>query len=358
MGSAERAAKVLSQENVVLAELIHDISDASNRAAGLTRQLLAFSRKQVLAPRHLNVNELISQVANMLRRLVGAAVTLDLELVPDVGQVLADQSQLEQVLLNLAVNGRDAMPNGGRLIIATQLVELTQDDLPAQADAKPGSYVCIAVSDTGSGMEPEVLARAFEPFFTTKGPGEGTGMGLATVFGIVKQSEGHVAVSTSVGQGTTFRIYLPSAIQTNPTMEAGLPKNDSPRGVETILVVNDDDLVLRVAAAFLKDCGYTVLRALGGTAACEAVAEHPGPINLLLVDVVMPGMTGPEVAQRLSALRHGIKILFFSAHTDNADLLRNILGRNVHFLQKPFSRESLKKKVRQLLDASVKADAC
>ena len=358
MGSADRAAKTLPPGNDALAELIHDISDASNRAAGLTRQLLAFSRKQVLAPRHLDINELISQFGNMLRRLVGAGVTIEFNLAADVGQIYGDQSQLEQVLLNLAVNGRDAMPNGGKLTIDTRTVELDREDLLDNSEKKPGPHVRISVSDTGEGMEPEVLARAFEPFFTTKKPGEGTGMGLATVFGVVKQSEGHVTISSKVGHGTTFRIYLPCADQPVAARESNAPQSDWTCGTETILLVDDNEFVLRAAAAFLQDCGYTVLQAADGTAACEAVVDHVGQIDLLVTDVVMPGVSGPEVAERLSALRPGIKILFASGYSDDAVLRRGNLGHAAACLQKPYNREALLQKVRQVLDAPLAVDTC
>ncbi len=349
LGSAQRAAKLAGQGQNVL-DPIADIGDAAQRAAALTGQLLAFSRKQVVVPQTIDVDVLIDDCSGLVRRLLGEDVSVEVVLAANQGWVVADKSQLEQVLLNLVVNARDAMPEGGTLRIETCTVELDGQDVALHPDAQPGPHVRIAVSDTGVGMTPEVAAHVFEPFFTTKGPGSGTGMGLATVFGVVRQSEGHITLSTEAGRGTTFCIHLPCAPRPVPADGAQKSAPPSARGDETILVVEDEASVLRIARHFLEEAGYRVLSAADGPSACELASRYPGAIDLLLVDVIMPGMNGHEVAARVSQARPGIKILYVSGYTDNPTLRQSIFAREVNFLQKPYQQHSLAQSIRQVLD--------
>jgi two-component system cell cycle sensor histidine kinase/response regulator CckA len=331
---------------------IDEIQKAGERAATLTRQLLAFSRRQVLLPRVLDVNEVVTDVEKMLRRLIGEDVDLRTVCDPTAARIKADPGQLEQVLVNLAVNARDAMPGGGILTIETGNIELDESP-PEHAAMHPGSYVMLSVSDTGFGMDAETKARIFEPFFTTKEQGKGTGLGLATVYGIVKQSGGFIWVYSEPGHGTTFKIYLPRA---DGEMDAGRPLAQAPpenvRGAETILLLEDEEGVRRLTREVLEKQGYTVLEASGWQAARELVARHAGPIHLLLTDVVMPETGGPEAVSRLSDLRPGIKVLYMSGHTKNAVLHLEVVGAGLPFLPKPFTPRELARRVRQSLDAS------
>jgi len=326
-----------------------EIHRAGERAAGLTRQLLAFGRRQVLAPRVLDLNVVAADTESMLRRLIGEDIRLATVPGPGLWMVRADPGQVEQALLNLAVNARDAMPTGGRLTIETRNVELDDEYVRAHPGARPGPHVLLAVSDTGCGMTDEVKARIFEPFFTTKAPGRGTGLGLATVYGIVAQSGGHVAVDSEVGAGTTFSLYLPRAEGCE-----GAPKTagtlSAPRGAETVLLVEDDPGVRALNRRILEKCGYTVLEASDGDEAARAAAGHAGPIHLLMTDVVMPGDGGRVVAERLVELRPDLKVLYASGYTDDAVVRHGVLSETMNFLQKPFTPTALAHTVREVLD--------
>jgi two-component system cell cycle sensor histidine kinase/response regulator CckA len=350
LGSADLVLESLTP-GAAEREEVGEIRKAAVRAADLTRQLLAFSRQQVIAPRVLNPNAVVADIDKLLRRLLGEDVALRTVLAPDLASVKADPSQLEQVLLNLAVNARDAMPNGGKLTIETQNVELDQEYVRGHLSAQPGSYVMLAVSDTGVGMDAATQARIFEPFFTTKERGKGTGLGLATVYGIVKQSGGWIWVYSEPGQGTTFKVYLPRVT------EAAAPAAPSPeppvsvRGSETILVVEDDEMIRNLVHKVLKANGYTVLVAGTGSDAERVAAAHAGTIHLLMTDVVLPGLNGREVAQRLGARRPGIRVLYLSGYTDDAIVHHGVLQAGVAFLQKPFPPAILGRKVREVLDS-------
>ncbi len=324
------------------------ISEAGARAASLTRQLLAFSRQSVLEPKVLDLNAIVQETGDMLRRLIGEDVLLTTVLDPKLSRVKVDPSQVEQVLMNLAVNARDAMPKGGKLTIETGNVELDDRYAATHADRRSGRHVLLAVSDTGSGMSPEVKARIFEPFFTTKGVGKGTGLGLAMVFGAVKQSGGSIDVYSELGLGSTFKIYLPAAADQASSPE----KRDSSvvGGTETILLVEDEDGVRALALLVLQRHGYTVLAASDGTDAMRVIEQHRGHIDLLVTDVVMPGMDGRELAEGLRPRFPQMKVLFSSGYTDDAVVRHGVLHDSVFFLQKPYSPFSLAKKVRDVLD--------
>ena len=330
---------------------LEQIENASDRAASLVRQLLAFSRRQVLQPEVLDLNRIVADIGKMLGRLLGEDVELATELDPGLGQVQADPGQLEQVLMNLVANARDAMPHGGRLTIETTNVELDETYARQHAAAQPGAYVMLAVSDSGMGMDADTQAHVFEPFFTTKPAGEGTGLGLATVYGIVKQSAGYIWVYSEPGQGTTFRIYLPRLDRTGAPVVHEQADEQLPRGSETLLVVEDEDALRELARLTLADCGYRVLAAGSGPEALEVLAEHPGAVDLLLTDVVMPGMSGPELAEHLVSQYPQMKVLYTSGYTDHAAVRNGVLGPGAAFLSKPFSPDELAHQVREVLDA-------
>jgi two-component system, cell cycle sensor histidine kinase and response regulator CckA len=329
-------------------EMINEIRRASERAASLTRQLLAFTRQQVLEPRVIDLNATIKDTESMLRRLIGEDMQFASMLRENISSVKVDPGQIEQVIINLAVNARDAMPNGGRLTIETKDVELTHAYADAHPDTRPGRYVMLAISDTGSGMAPEVRTRIFEPFFTTKG-GKGTGLGLAVVQGIVKQSGGSIEVYSEIGAGTTFKVYLP-AISERRAADVDPSLRSSPRGSETILLVEDEDGVRDLAVIALKGFGYRLLTAAGGSAALPLMAAHQDEVKLLVTDVVMPGMSGRQLAETLQAAYPALKVLFISGYTDDAVVRHGVLQANVAFLQKPFTPMSLARKVREVLD--------
>ena len=323
------------------------ISTAGDRAAGLTRQLLAFSRQQVLAPRVLDLNVVVGNVSKMLRRLIGEDIDLVTVEGHGLGRVKADPGQLEQVIMNLAVNARDAMPNGGKLTIETANVELDEEYSRRHYPMTPGSCVMLAISDTGCGMDAETQAHIFEPFFTTKETGKGTGLGLATVYGIVKQSGGYVWVYSEVEQGTTFKIYLPLVEE---ALEAAEVKAVAAAGgSETVLLVEDEGEVRSLARRVLEEKGYRVLEAGNGEDALLVAEQHKGPIHLLLTDVVMPGMSGRELGERLTPLRRDMKILYMSGYTDDAILQHDVLGPDTAFLQKPFTPDAIARKLREVL---------
>lgn len=331
-------------------EHAEEIEKASQRAVSLTRQLLAFSRQQVLEPAILNLNGLVTDMEKMLPRLIGEDIKLNLTLEPTLGQVKADQSQVEQVLMNLAVNARDAMPGGGKLTIQTANVELDVAYTREHPGSKPGRYVMLAVTDTGIGMDPETQAHIFEPFFTTKERDKGTGLGLATVYGVVKQSGGYIAVDSEKGKGASFSVYLPRVEQTVEGSEASSPKPLSVRGSETILLVEDAEPLRKLANMFLKDNGYQVLTACDGEEALQVARRHAGPIQLLLTDVVMPGINGRVLAERLAPWQPGMKVLYMSGYTDSFISGHGVLEPGTHLLHKPFTEEALARKVREVLE--------
>src|ERR1700694_4051849 len=334
-------------------EEIEEIRKAALRAADLTRQLLAFSRQQVIAPKVLNANDIVANMDKLLRRLLGEDVELRSALAADLGAAKADASQLEQVILNLAVNARDAMPNGGKLTIETQNVELDDTYVREHLSAQPGPYVMLAVSDTGVGMDAATQARIFEPFFTTKEVGKGTGLGLATVYGIVKQSGGWIWVYSEPGRGTSFKVYLPRVAEA--AAPAPIPASAvSLRGSETVLLVEDEEMIRNLVRKVLTAHGYTVLVAANGRDAERVAGEHEGPIHLLMTDVVMPGMNGREGAERLAAVRSGIPVLYLSGYTADAIVHHGVLDPGVAFLQKPFTPAVLGRKVREVLDSPTK----
>ncbi len=330
-------------------ELLEEIRKAGERSASLTRQLLAFSRKQVLAPKVLDLNDVVRDTEKMLRRVIGEDVHLTTALHPQLGSVKADPGQLEQVLLNLAVNARDAMPQGGKLTIETSDVALGEEYARSHADVRPGRYVMLAVTDTGIGMTEEIKRHLFEPFFTTKGAGKGTGLGLAVVHGIVKQSDGTIEVYSEPGVGTSFKIYFPRVDQAAPRGKSWPDLGPAPRGTETLLLVEDEDGVRALARFTLQQCGYTVLEASHGEDAIRVATSHREKIHLLVTDVVMPGMGGRVLAERLLSLYPEMKVLYLSGYTDDAVVRHGILHAEVNFLQKPFSPNALAHQVREVL---------
>jgi len=328
---------------------IEEIQKAGVRAALLTRQLLAFSRKQVLQPKVLDLNEVVAGAETLLRRLIGE--NIELLVIPNaaLGRVKADSGQLEQIIINLAVNARDAMPAGGKLTIETSNVELDEQYAAQHASTLPGQHVMLAVTDTGCGMDAKTKAHIFEPFFTTKEFGKGTGLGLATVYGIVKQSGGSVWVYTEPGLGTTFKIYLPCV---SPLVEIVSPSDKVEkvdRGSQTILIVEDDAALLQVTRRSLEDVGYAILAARSPAQAIDISESHQGPINLMVTDVIMPGMSGDRLAIHLSVLRPEMKVLYVSGYTDDTIVHHGVLEPGLAFLQKPFSPKTLARKVGEVL---------
>jgi two-component system, cell cycle sensor histidine kinase and response regulator CckA len=351
-GYADLLADRLPMSNP-LRKNAEQIQVAAQRATSLTRQLLAFSRKQMLAPTVLNVQTVVADMERILRRLIGEDVVLKTASVPELWFVKADRGQIEQVIMNLAVNARDAMPNGGRLTIETANVELGSSLAPHKGACTPGQYVMLAVTDSGCGMDPETQAHIFEPFFTTKEKGKGTGLGLATVYGIVKQSGGYIWVYSETGHGATFKIYLPRAEgEAMPSgREHGMEMSVLQHGSETILLVEDEDGVRELAREYLEASGYKVIEAEEGHTALELAAMHAGPIHLLMTDIVMPGISGREVAERIVHIRPGIKVLFMSGYTDQTVLHHGMLEPDAVFLQKPFTLAMLTSKLREILSS-------
>lgn len=336
-------------ENNSMRELVEEINKAGHRSAGLTRQLLAFSRKQVLAPKVLDLNEVVRNTEKMLRRVIGEDVKL-ITIMSEIDCVLADPGQLEQVLLNLAVNARDAMPQGGELIIETSNVELDANYAETHAGVRAGKYVLLCVSDSGHGISVEIRQHLFEPFFTTKEVGKGTGLGLAVVHGIVKQSEGHIQVYSEPGSGTAFKIYLPAILNPVGTESPTSGRHHTAQGTETILLVEDEEVVRKLAQRSLTHFGYSVLSAASPAEAINLSSEHQGPIHLLLTDVVMPQLNGRRLAELLTPERPEMKVLYMSGYTDDAMMRQGVLEADVHFLNKPFVPSALGMKVREVLD--------
>lgn len=333
-------------------DMVLEMTAAGQKAAGLTAQLLAFSRKTVAEPSVIDLNEVVAQSAKLLQRLIGADIVLSTSLGKNLSSIWAEPTQIEQVILNLAVNARDAMPQGGRLTIETRDVRLRTEDAAVYPDLPEGHYVQLAVSDTGCGMTDEVKAHAFEPFYTTKETSKGTGLGLAVVHGAVRQSGGRVDVYSEVGVGTTFKILLPAS----EGKKTGPLSDEAPaasKGMETILLVEDDDSVRRLARLGLEAKGYLVIDANGGTQALRASKEAAGPIHMLVTDVVMPGMSGRQVAEAVQVWHPALKVLYTSGYTDDAIVGHGIVAATDAFLQKPYSPLALARKIRSILDAAV-----
>ena len=352
-GYSELALRAAERDSV-LARRIEEIRKAAARAAELTTQLLAFSRQQVLEPRVVDLNAVVTEAERMLRRLIGEDIQLSTSLAPDLGHVRADPGQLTQIVLNLAVNARDALPRGGRLLVETSNVELDARYHLAPSEAAPRRCVMLCVTDTGVGMDAETRGRLFEPFFTTKPAGQGTGLGLATVYGIDRQSGGHIAVYSEPGHGTAFRIYLPrvddavaEGLEPSPPLRRG-------RG-ETVLLVEDDTALREMTCEVLQEGGYEVLLASSGDEALERTAS--ARVDLVVTDVVMPGLTGPELSRRLASLRPGLRVLFMSGYTEGAVLDLGALAGEVAFVSKPFTPDHLLSRVREVLDAPSRPEA-
>jgi CheY-like chemotaxis protein len=329
------------------------IRDSARRGATLTRQLLAFGRRQVLETRVINLNVILADVEKLLRRVIGEDIELEFQTEGKLGSIEADPGQLEQVIVNLAINARDAMPDGGKLTITTANLHLDETYADRRAAVKPGHYVQVVVSDTGCGMDEQTQSRIFEPFFTTKEQGKGTGLGLATVYGIVKQSGGYVWVYSEPGHGTAFKIYLPM-IEAAAESPRYVERNEElPRGSETILVVEDDDLLREVTCEFLQSSGYIVIQAASPEEALHLAEWHNGPIEFLLTDVIMPKMNGRELATRLNKARPEMRVLYVSGYTDGVvrDGVHGKLEEGLAFLQKPYTRQGLTRKVREILDS-------
>jgi nitrogen-specific signal transduction histidine kinase len=353
IGYSELVLARLEEDHPVRPQVVQ-IRRAGERAGEMTKQLLAFSRKQVLRPRVLDLNAIIAETEGLLGRLIGENIELVSNLEPVLAKVYADPGQLEQVIINLAVNARDAMPSGGKLTIETRSVKLDEQIAVVHVDSDPGNYVLLSVSDGGTGMDADTCARIFEPFFTTKDEGDGTGLGLATVYGIIKQSGGDISVESEPGRGTTFRIYLPSAPDSAddhaPPVVDSSP--DISAGWETVLLVEDEEIVRDLEREVLEANGYTVLEAEDTAHAIRLCNEHPGTIHLLLTDVVMPQMSGRELAVQLAPIRPEMKVLYASGYADDAITHHGVLERGTAFLPKPLTPGSLTHTVRAVLDAA------
>jgi two-component system, cell cycle sensor histidine kinase and response regulator CckA len=343
--------------NDPLRKSAEEIRKAGERAASLTHQLLAFSRQQILQPQILDLNALVTDMGKMLRRVIGTDIDLTTKLATDLGHVKAEQSQIEQVIVNLVVNARDAMPEGGKLLIETSNLDVSENLASSFPFLQPGPYVLLTVIDTGVGMPPETQRHIFEPFFTTKGPGKGTGLGLATVYGVVKQSGGGVIVESEPGKGSTFKIFLP---QTHESNVAHIPDKVSAEistGTGTILLVDDEEALLSLTAERLTGCGYTVLPARDGLHALETARSYNGPIHLLLTDIMMPRMGGLALARAMSELRPGIRVVLMTGHAEREGSYREALRSGAESIQKPFSHEQLLRLVAQMLDTTSQMQA-
>ncbi|MBX9579974.1 MAG: PAS domain S-box protein [Gemmataceae bacterium] len=348
-GYSELVLEVLGPDDPAR-PLVEEVRRAGDRSAALTRQLLAFSRREVVAPRVLDPNAVVRDLERMLRRVIGEDVRLETALRPDAGHVLADRGQLEQVVLNLVVNARDAMPIGGTLTVATRPAEVNGRPAPGSPAVRPGRYVALTVRDTGCGMTDEVKARLFEPFFTTKGVGQGTGLGLAVVHGVAERAGGGVGVESAPGAGAAFHVYLPWVDDPTPPPKGRSALAEAPRGTETVLLVEDEAAVRALSRAVLEGAGYAVLEAVDGRDVDRALADHRGPLDLVVTDVVMPGAGGSEVAARVRAEYPGVRVLFVSGYTDDAVLRHGVERDGVAFLQKPFTPPVLAHAVRAVLD--------
>jgi len=355
-GYADLMLMRMAQNNPIRQQ-IEEVKKAGQRAASLTRQLLAFSRKQMLELKVLDLNALVSDMEPMLRRLIGEDIHLTLVRAPSLGRIKADPTQMEQVILNLAINARDAMPGGGRLAIETAEVQRDAISAPGPADLAAGTFVMLTVSDTGCGMDAATQARIFEPFFTTKEQGKGTGLGLAMVHGIVRQSGGQIEVSSAPGRGATFKIYLPRVEEAPATVQSSAVPAAPPEGSETVLLVEDEEMVRSFVRQILQQQGYRVLTATNGEEAIQISKDYPGRIDLLLTDVVMPGMSGRETADHLTAQRKGLKVLFMSGYTESAIVHHGVMDPGVDFLPKPFTGDTLARKLGEMLKESRQASS-
>jgi signal transduction histidine kinase len=325
------------------------IREAGQDAATLTMQLLAFSRQQVLEPKVLDLNIIVPKTMKLVRRLIGENITLNISMNPTLGRVKADPGQIGQMIMNLAVNARDAMPQGGQLTIETTNVELDDTSLSNQDSVSPGPYIMLAIRDSGCGMDVDTQARMFDPFFTTKDPGRGTGLGLSTVYGIVKQSGGHIDVSSKVGQGSIVRVYLPRSEDEFQVSEPAPARPEALRGAETILLVEDEEMVRAVGQDILQRHGYTILAAREAMEALQLAEKHQGPIHLLFTDMMMPGLSGPELAERLAFIRPETKVLHTSGYLDRWRTQHHSKALSTAFLQKPYTPETLTHKIREVL---------
>jgi nitrogen-specific signal transduction histidine kinase/CheY-like chemotaxis protein len=350
MGYAELVRDALGPSHSSTADVL-EIQAAGHSAANLTHQLLAFSRRQILQPQTIDLNDVIRRVESLLRRIIGEDVTLHLSLASPLAPVTVDPSQVEQVVMNLAVNARDAMPDGGRLTIETSVIDLDETYLFQHPGASVGTHVMLTVSDTGIGMDEATQKRLFEPFFTTKELGKGTGLGLATVYGIIKQSQGSVWVYSEPGRGSTFKIYLPIAVAEPVPQVATDRQPVSLDGTETVLIVEDQPEVRSVMRETLRRHGYAVIEAANGPEAILKSEQHTGTIHLLLTDVVMSGMSGRRLAEALHSTRPDLRVLYMSGYTDDAIVRHGVLDPGLAFVQKPFVADSLLRKVRDVLDA-------
>ena len=338
-------------ENEAASRNAAEILAAANRASALTRQLLAFGRRQVLHPTRIDLNDTVHSLAGMLRQLIGENIDLRIVCEPDLPPIRADLSQLESALANLVVNARDAMPRGGRLTIETADVTLDDDYCSTHVGVRPGRYARLSVSDNGIGMSQEVQSRIFEPFFTTKEAGKGSGLGLATVYGIVKQSGGNIWVYSEPGMGATFKMYLPVDVGEIAAATPSEPaRGQWSKGTETVLLVEDAPMIRRLARLIMLRAGYTVIEAGDANQAIELVEKHQG-IDVLLTDLIMPGPSGLELAEQLRTTRPDVRVLFMSGYTDNAIVRNGMLGESAAFLQKPFTPEELLRKLRNVIDA-------
>jgi len=339
---------------------IEQIHKAGERAAALTQQLLAYSRRQVMNPKMLRMDEVVENLGKMLRWLIGEDIDFATETQEDLWTVLADPGQIEQILMNLCINARDAMPAGGKLVVSTLNVTLEAPLVERELTIPPGRYATLQVADNGSGMDEEILSRIFEPFFTTKDQGKGTGLGLATVYGIVKQSEGYIRVVSTPGEGTTFSVYLPAAGGEGPETEEDRPEAESggPAGNRTILLAEDEEMVRQLAIEIFRETGYTVLDAPNGATALAISDRYEGCIDLLVTDLLMPGMNGIELARKVCDSRPGIPVLFMSGYSEDARERLGVLDEGRDFLQKPITPTKLSRKVREIFserDAGIPA---
>lgn len=351
-GHSALAMRRLDQDDPLYPKL-ETINKAGERAAAVTRQLLAFSRKQIMQPKVLDLNQVVFELSKMLQPLIGEHIDLFTKLKPDLGKIKADPGQLEQVLMNLSVNARDAMPKGGKLTIETANVYLDEEYAGRHIAISPGRYVMLAVSDTGHGMDAQTQERIFDPFFTTKEVGKGTGLGLSTVYGIVKQSGGNIWVYSELGQGTTFKVYLPCVDRWAEEPESSVDRNKLSKGNETVLLVEDEEMVREMAKEILEESGYQVLEAKHGHEALLIAEQHRGRIHLMLSDVVMPQMSGRELAEQFAPLRKDMKVLYMSGYTDDAIVHHGVLDEGMAFIEKPFTPNALALKVRETLNTTL-----
>jgi signal transduction histidine kinase/CheY-like chemotaxis protein len=330
---------------------LREIKEAGNRAASLINKLLAFSRRQIMQPQIINVNALVSDMENILKRVIGEDVSLAVNLEPNLGNVKADRTQIEQVIMNLAVNARDAMPDGGKLTIETKNVYLNNGCVIDHVSVKPGYYVMLAITDNGIGMDKETQEHVFEPFFTTKAEGKGTGLGLSAVYGIVKQSGGYIWVDSEKGNGTTFRIYLPGVLEKAEIRQFHELTAKKLTGNEIILLVEDDDFGREVTSTILKSLGYNIIEAKSGDEAISICMEQKiRPVDLLITDVIMPGINGRELFEKLSTKCPDLKVLYMSGYANNVIVHHGLLENGIHFIQKPFAMNDFARKVREVLE--------